>query len=171
MSCTYFFSTWLWGWSSFICSYYLRLWAVKSILKINLIILNFCYFVFYCSILPNNILSITHTMIGISISTCLWTYFRLSLLNCTYCISFVLIRFSLFLTSRKRVLHVKKIFRAMLLSLHILLADISSSRGSINSASYLLNVFIDHINILAQLNIVCIIFLLNNSSIICYWSI
>lgn len=173
MSLIYFFSTWFWGWSHLSCFKYLRLWTIESILKINLIIFNFRYIICYWPILSNSILSATITMINISIlaSTCFRAFFRLSLWSCIYCITYILIRFSLFIIRWKRVLHLKKIFGAMLLSQYILLRPINSNWWSIKCASYFLNVFIEHINIRPHLIYICIIFLLTNSCIISYWSI
>jgi hypothetical protein len=82
-----------------------------------------------------------------------------------------LIRFSLFMIRRKRILHFKKIFWAMLLSQNILYTSINSNWWSINCASYFLNVFIEHINVWSQLIIACIIFLLTIASIISYRSV
>ena len=173
MSWIYFFSTWFWGWSRLCCFKYLRLRAVESILEINLIIFNFRYIVCCWSKLPDIILSTTVTVIDISIltSTCLWANFRLSLWSCISCVIFILIRFSLFMIRRKRILHFKKIFWAMLLSQNILYTSINSNWWSINCASYFLNVFIEHINVWSQLIIACIIFLLTIASIISYRSV
>jgi hypothetical protein len=173
MSRIYFFCTWFRSWSH-LCSFkYLRLWAVESILKIYLIIFNFRYIVCCWSILPNNVLSITNSVINISIltSTCLRTYFRLNLLSCIRCIIFILIRFSLFMVRWKRVLHFKKIFGAMLLSQYILLNPIYSNRRCINCASYFLNLLIEHIFIGPGLIDICIKLLLTDSSIISNWSV
>jgi len=144
-----FFCTWFRSWSHLCCFKCLRLWAVESILKIYLIIFNFRYIVCCWSKLPNNVLSITINLIIISIltSTCLRTYFRLYLLSCIGYYIFILIRFLLLMIRWKRVLHLKKVFRAMLLSHHILLTHINSNRWSFNCASYFLNVLIEHINI------------------------
>ena len=148
MSWIYFFSTWFWGRSNLSCLKYLRLWAVEGIIKINLIVFYFRYIVCRWSVLPNRILSTTITMIYISIltSTCFWTIFRLSLWSYICCIIYILIRISWFMVRWKRVLHLKKIFGAMLLSQYILLNPIKSNWWSINCASYFLNVFIEHIN-------------------------
>ena len=167
MSLNYFFTSWFWGWSP-LSFKYLRLWAVESILKINLIIFNFSYIVCCWSILPNNILSTTDAVINISIltSTCMWAYFWLYLWSCIYCITFILIRFSLFMVRWKRVLHFKKIFGAMLLSQYILLNPIYSNWRCINCASYFLNLLIEHIFIGSGLIDIRIKLLLTNSSII-----